>query len=139
MPIQTRNQTILQGYPLREETLTASAAIKPGHLVEINTGQLRPHATSAGFAVKMFAVERSEAGRGLTSDYAANEIVHTARCEPGDHVYALAPSGQNLAIGAFLESNGDGSLKAGTTNPIAQSLDATGAITALTRIRVVII
>lgn len=94
------------------EELVANAAITPGMLVEImSTGKVRAHATSAGNAVPMFALEDELQGKDIDEAYAAADQVQCWIPGRGDMVYALLADGENVAIGDFLTSNGDGYLK----------------------------
>lgn len=112
---------MLRGEPNVDEQNAASAAITPGMLIEKNSGQWRPHATAGGAAHKVFALERDELGNDMDTAYAASDRVKAAYCAPGDKVNAILNSGETVAEGALLESNGDGRLRAGTTNPVARA------------------
>lgn len=130
---------ILRGEPIIDEKLAASAAITPGFLVEIASGALRPHATGSGFAVRIFALERDEMGDDIDEAYAVGDTVKACYPAPGDRINAIIPSGQNVSAGDRLESNGDGKLAAGTTAPVAVAAEDSGAVTADTRLAVIII
>jgi len=94
------------------EEFVANAAITPGMLVEImNTGKVRKHATSGGNAVPMFALEDELQGKDIDDAYVAADQVQVWIAGRGDLVYALLADGQNVSIGDFLVSNGDGYLK----------------------------
>ena len=106
------NTILLKGENANFEEIVANAAISPGMLVEeMNTGLLRAHATRNGNAAAMFAMENELAGEGITDDYAAGEEVKVWHPKKGDQVYALLADGENVVIGDFLGSNGDGYLK----------------------------
>jgi hypothetical protein len=91
------------------------------------------------------ALDRPELNKGLTDNYAAADLVAAGFLAPGSVFYGLIPSGQDIANGALLQSNGDGKLKAATaTTQDAglgkfQSLDNPGSVTADTRLRVQVI
>jgi hypothetical protein len=129
----------LRGEPIVDEQNTASEAITPGHLIEINAGQWRKHAGSGAAAAAVFAMERDEIGNGIDVAYAADDRVKAGYYAKGDRVNALIPSGQDVAEGAELESDGAGRLKAGTTKPVARAAAASGAVTADTRLPVIIV
>lgn len=94
------------------EELVANAAITPGHLVEeMTTGKVRKHATADGNAIPMFALENELEGKGIDDAYAADDRVQCWIAGRGDQVYAWLADGQNVSIGNFLVSNGDGTLK----------------------------
>ena len=104
------NAIILQGHGVRREAV-ANAAITPGDLVELmSTGKVRKHAGAAQNAAPMFAVEDDLQGNGITDDYAAASTCQYNVMAPGDVVYARVNNGQNVAIGDFLESAGNGAL-----------------------------
>ena len=133
----------LNGTPTIDEQLSASAAITPGNLVEVDTGQWRRHANAGLNAAASFALERDELGNDFDVDYAASDLVKVGRFRPGDKVNALIASGQNLVIGEFVESAGDGTLRTLTTDSatddtqrvsvVGQSAEASGAVVVLTR------
>ena len=106
-----------------QEELIANAAVTPGMLVEeMSTGKARAHATQDGNALPMFAVEDEMQGKIITENYAADDPIQCWIPQRGDQVYAILVSGQNVAIGEFLTSNGDGKLKA------EPSLSSTGDV-----------
>ena len=100
--------------------LAAGVAICPGMLVEryVPSGSIvrvRPHATASVATARNFAVEQSEVNKNVSDGYAINDLVRSKIVEPGGTVWAIIPSGQNIAAGQKLESNGDGTLKAYAT------------------------
>lgn len=111
MPI--RHTVKLKKYQDINMEFAASAAITPGHLVELlNTNKVQKHATPGGNAVpKMFALEDELQGKEIDDDYSTDDRVQVWVCQPGEVVYALLKDGENAAIGAALESAGDGTLQ----------------------------
>jgi hypothetical protein len=98
------------------EEYEAYAAIAPGELVQIYSADdakttVKPHATAAGNAVPMFALEDELQGRGIADTYAAGDRVQVWIPGRGDIVYAILANGQHIEIGDWLESNGDGYLQ----------------------------
>lgn len=90
----------------------ASAALYPGMLVELDSaGKVKPHSTAGGNAVKQFALEDALQGKGIDDQYASGDKVQVWSCVPGEEVYAILVDGQNVAIGDFVESNGEGMLQ----------------------------
>lgn len=133
------NTIVLRGTPITDEQNTASEAITPGHLIEINSGQWRKHATAAGAAQAAFALERDEMGDDIDTAYASGDYVKAAFPAKGDRINALVASGQTLVEGQQLESAGDGTLRAlSGSNPVARSAEALTS-TALTRHKVIVI
>ena len=97
----------------------ASAAIKPGSLLELmSTGKVRAHSHLHGNAIPMFALEDELQGKGIEDDYAIGDRVQVWVPQRGEEVYALMADGEEIAIGDYLVSKGDGTLK---------KYDATGA------------
>ena len=124
----SNNTIVKKGTGIRKER-TANASITPGHLVELmTTGKVRVHATAGGHAQKAFAVENDLIGAGITTAYAAAAQVQYEVMERGAEVYALLANGQNVAIGAPLESAGDGTLRAYT--PSSSGIDASNNVIA---------
>ena len=139
----------LAGSPEVFEEFTASAVLTPGDLIEINSGQWRRHGTAAKNAVAAFALERDEMGDDIDVNYASGDNVKVGFFGKGMRVNAFIASGQNLSKGAFLESAGDGTLRALVTDAatddtqrasvVAMSLEDSGAVNSKTRHRVVIV
>lgn len=134
---------ILQGEPIYNEQFKASAAITPGDLVEVNLpnpGECRRHASAAANAEPIFADARMEMGKTIDDDYAIGDYVKLAFCKKGMKVNGFVPTGENLDGTEFLESNGDGSLKAlaadaatdqgQRVSAIGKSAESTGGATA---------
>jgi len=143
----------LRGEPIVDEQNAASEAITPGMLCQPNLpalGQVRKHATAAANAAPVFALERDEMGKTIDTAYAIGDRVKLGRFAPGDGVNALVGAGQTLTGVEFLESAGDGTLRAVVTDAstddtqrnaiVARSAESTGGATAgVTRHRVVIV
>lgn len=104
----------------------AAAAITPGHLVELDSnGDVKVHATAKGFGAKTFAIENALLGKGIDEAYAAEEPVRVWTPQPGDEVNALLSDGETVAVGGFVESNGDGTVQAYTDGSIiGQAVEA---------------
>lgn len=105
---------------------SASTPITPGMLLEKVTDfsarpKLKPHATAAGAASTlipvMVAIEFPiRMGADIDTAYAvAGEAVPYVIPLPGDHLYMFLETGNNVAAGALLESNGAGALQAAST------------------------
>lgn len=105
------NTIVIKG-PWERIEGVANAAITPGYLCELmSTGKYRKHATLGGNAEKIFAIEDDHQGKKISEAYAANDQLQMAVCAPGAEIYAWLANGENAAIGAFLESAGDGQLQ----------------------------
>lgn len=94
------------------EEYSAGGTITPGHLLKLNSsGAVIAHNVAGGPALRMFAVENEFAGKGVDDNYSSGEKVQVWFPQPGDEVYALLKASQNVSIGDFLESAGDGTLQ----------------------------
>ena len=112
---------ILKGRPHVDEDGVAAEAIKPGHLVKGVTS-IAKHSTAGGAAARTVALEREELGLGVdttysgsagsSADYAVGDTVKVASFAPGDRARMYIASGQNITADGFLESAGDGTLRA---------------------------
>jgi len=102
----------VRGEPIVDEQLNAGEAVTPGHLIDISSGAWIKHAGAGLNASPTFALERDEQGSEITVAYASGDRLKAGFFRPGDVVNALVASGQTLAVGAWLESAGDGTLRA---------------------------
>lgn len=136
----------LRGDPQVTEEYTADEAVLPGHLLELTATGVKKQTDDAANVAAMFALERDELGSTIETAYASGDVVKVGHFKPGDRVYALLASGQNVARGAYLTSNTAGlltaaSVAAGIRRAIAlEAKDLSGsAPVAGTRIRVEIV
>ena len=114
MTTKTDEKTILiKGDPVYNElAMTSGEAMLPGHLVErISAGTLSKHSGAGLTSTRAFALENENDGGGIDDAYANGETVKFATCRPGDVVNAILADGETVAIGEYLESNGDGTLR----------------------------
>lgn len=129
--------------PVVDEQETASAAITPGDLIELSSGQYQRHGTAAANAAAIFALERDGMGDDIDVDYASGDYVKAGYFHAGQRVNAFIASGQNVSKGDFLESAGDGTLRALATDSatddtqrasvVAIAVADSGAVTEKTR------
>ncbi len=107
------NAIVLKGDPIRKEGL-AGESITPGLLLEWFAGpdRLMLHSTSGGAAQAMFAVEEDIVGDDIDDAYASGSRVQYVVARQGDEILGYLASGQNVAKGAALMSNGAGYLTA---------------------------
>ena len=122
---------------------SASYPITPGMLVEYvtNTLTVRPHSSAAGVVYDvLIAIEEPEnQGHGIDDAYAvAGEIVQVDFSAPGQQRNMLLSAGENVAAGALLESNGDGTLQAGSTHPFVRALEAKNNAAGYTAVRIAV-
>lgn len=127
---------LLLGQPIYNEDGAAAEAITPGMLVAGITS-LTKYATAGGAAACAFALERDELGKGIDDDYAIGDTVKVGVFGKGSHVYALIPSGQNIAADQRLEAGATpGMLRAfGSGVIIGRALEAVNAL-AVTKARI---
>lgn len=124
------------------EKQAKTATVKPGHLLEISTGQVQPNGTAGAANVKMVAVEhgfRNTVGTtwNIETAYPQNDIVPFIYPNAGDLLYMVLKQGQNVAIGAKLEAATGGEVQAITTGTlIGIAEEAVDATAAATRIKV---
>jgi len=102
---------VLKGEPIRKE-YAAGGTITPGHLIALNSsGVVVVHSSAAGNAQRMFALENMLQGETITDTYTSADQVQCAVCPRGVEIYAILADSQTIAIGDFLESAGDGTLR----------------------------
>jgi hypothetical protein len=123
------NTIILVGGGIHKEG-KANAAITPGDLVErMSTGNIRKHATAAGNAAPSFAIENEVIGKGIDDDYAANDNVYFVHLAPGSVVYArVAAAAAAIAIGDYLESAGNGTLRKASASAATSEAQRAGIV-----------
>lgn len=129
---KTRPTTIVLKSPGVRDEGKASETISPGHLVEFGgANDYRKHSTAGGNALATFAVEDELQGNGIDTDYASGDNTLVETLHQGSEALAWLAAGENVAKGAYLESAGDGTLRAvgtGTTTEenavIAMALEA---------------
>lgn len=134
---------------LDDREFPASAAITPGMLVEMfddaGDPKYRPHSADTRQVSLSVALSRDEFNNTIDDPYAIGETVKVGFMSAGTTFYGILPSGQDIAKGDLLQSNGDGKLKIATAETAAanvarfQSLGAPGAVVVDTRIRVQVI
>ena len=95
----------------------ANAAITPGMVCQLmSTGKVRAHANAGQNAEALIAIEDELQGREIGTAYSADNVVLMRRFQPGDEFYGLINDGENIAIGDYLESAGNGKLRKHTAD-----------------------
>lgn len=117
MASNTYKTISLKGQPVHFETKSMEA-ITPGHLVMLHTdGLLKKHATAAGSASKLFALENETPAENITGNaidkaWASGDRVQYGAFPSGSVVNALvAASATAITIEAPVESAGDGTVR----------------------------
>ena len=96
-----------------EERVCGTTAITPGMLVELEAaGTVKPHASADAAVEKAFALEDELQGKTIADDYVAGAPVQIWFAQAGEIAYGIMDSGVTPAVGSFVQSNGDGKLKA---------------------------
>ena len=138
--MSTEHQVHLIGDFRREEAV-AAGTISPGMLIEeTSAGKLQAHSTSGGVAQRLVAEVDALQGNTLDDDYSADDLVSANVELPGNEVQMFLKAGENVAIGADLESAGDGTLQAYTSGAVlanareALDLSASGAVATLMQV-----
>ena len=94
------------------EEIVAASAITPGMLLELASATtVKAHATAGGNQLPMFALEDELQGNGIDDAYAAADPVQVWIPYRGDIVYAILEDGNNVAVGDFVESAGNGNVQ----------------------------
>lgn len=134
-----------------EKRHRAGAAITPGMLVEMyevtNELKWRANASATELCARSVMIDKpyETDNTGIDDAVAANENVHVAYLQPGDEFLSKVVSGETVAIGTLLQSNGNGWLKAATVTTQAaqlgwlqaiEELNGAAAIASDTRCRV---
>lgn len=110
-----------------QKELIAAGTITPGHLIVINSaGRYVVHPTASGKAAPIFAQEYDINGKGIDDNYVANDWCLGMILRSGAEVNALvAAAAPAIAVGDYLESAGNGTLRKFTSGQIiAQALQA---------------
>jgi hypothetical protein len=113
-----------------EAPCQAAVTIKPGMLLAFGTtNTVKPHAVAGankeGVKVALDNLySPPSAGIAIDATYAAGTTVPYIHGSPGDVLYMLLATGNNIAKGAPLESAGAGNLRAATTPVAGTPLDS---------------
>lgn len=124
--MSSNNTIVIKGDPIAGEAL-GGAAITPGQLIDFFAGSghnvLVPHSSASSAAAPRFATEDFPRAGEISDAYASGSTVQYVHARRGDRIQAYLADGESVVKGSMLESDGLGSLKAGTTYPIAQAYE----------------
>jgi len=112
---------------VHEAPCQAAVTIRPGMLCAYGTtNTIKPHAVAVGNkeGVKVAIDNWQATGSGIDTVYNAAETVRYLFASPGDVLYMLLKTGNNVAKGGPLESGGAGNLQVGTTPVAGTSVDS---------------
>ena len=122
-----KNTIIVKNYSDVVEEYLAHETIYPGQLLALtNALKVQKHASAGGAGRPvMFAVEDALQGKSIDDPYSANDPVQVWIPGRGDDVLAILADGETVVKGGPLESNADGTLKAGSSGvAVAVALEA---------------
>lgn len=140
--VLTGRQTmdVIPGHPI------IAVGAKPGMHVELfnNSGVLswRPHSSATAMLPPYILLEQI-ANTGIEDAYPSGSEALVGVLRNGQEYYPTLPSGQDITMGDYLRSNGDGLLAeaadADATDNVAkaQALETLGVITVATRCRAI--
>lgn len=108
-----------------EEIKATEVAITPGMLLErTSAGLVQACTATTGAVLPMFALEDELQGKGIDDAYAVSAQIQCWIPGRGDMVYALLEDGEDVEVGEFLESAGNGKLQVLTTGqPIGVAVE----------------
>ncbi len=94
-----------------EEYNAAEAGIYPGHLIKLNEGgNVINHDLEGDRHERMFAQEDALQGKTVDDVYANEALVGAIILPAGSECYAMLDDGEDVVIGDYLVSAGDGTL-----------------------------
>lgn len=116
MAIETRDpNTIWLGPGSHQITivnhLPVAAALLPGTLVQRVGGEYVAHADAGGTPTRSFLLDQPELNKGVDEAYAEGDLAVVGVGTAGDTFWAWLASGENVADGDELQSNGAGMLE----------------------------
>lgn len=124
----------------RVKELIAGGTITPGDLLAIDAnGKYVRHATAGGRFGGYVADMADYNGKGIDDNYVANDNVFAWICPRGTEINGrVAAAAPAIAVGDFLASAGDGTLKKTTTaaEVIGQALTAVDNSAGATAVRI---
>ena len=109
-----KNTIKIKNFSDVNEEYQASETIIPGMLVEPvpAAATIRAHATQGGNVLPMFAFENELEGEGIDDDFVSGDKIQVWIPGRGDIVNALLRDEEDIDIGDFLMSDGEGRLMA---------------------------
>jgi hypothetical protein len=97
---------------IQEEYTATAVAIYPGYLLELASATtVQAHSTAGGPVMPMVALEDELQGNDLNTVYAVSTIINCWIPTRGDKGYLVLADGENVSVGDFLESGGNGTVK----------------------------
>lgn len=105
-----------------ERPAASGTSLKPGMLVRNVAGEFNVHNVSGGTGIAQLVLEDrhsgdATSGGGTTATYAVGSPVFVDVPPPGAQRYVLLKANENVAVGDFLISGGDGTFIKTTGTP----------------------
>ena len=92
--------------------LQVGEAVTPGHLVEVIAGpKIQKHSTAGGKCTKSFAIEQTGIGNTIATASGATDFIPFVVARPGDIIIGRLKASENVSVGDWVESAGDGTLR----------------------------
>ena len=119
------NTIVLDGFlgPMEEKLTASGSALKPGMLVfKTSADEWNVHAVSGGVGIPWllhedrYQYDSSDSG-GVTLAYTAATPAFAEAVQPGAKRYVLLKASENVAVGDYLISGGDGTFIKTTGTP----------------------
>jgi hypothetical protein len=110
---------------------STAVAVWPGMLLELTTtaNQVQAHSTAGGNALPYVALENELEGEDIDTAYAAaGDKVQVWVATRGEEAYMILADGENVSIGDYLESAGNGYLQKHVTDTESFESNEEGAI-----------
>ena len=99
----------------------AAEILKPGHLLMLTSAdKVQKHNVASGNVLLLVGIEDALQGKGIEDAFAAGDVVRVWIPQRGDVVRLRLKDGQNVVIGDWVESAGDGTVQ-------KYAVDSTGA------------
>ena len=135
------NTVHLSGHIEYVNDVVASAAITPGHLIELHNdsgvAKFQKVGTAAKERSRKIALNRSMLNKGVDDAYAAGDLVEAGVLSPGAVAWMLIASGETIVAGDQMQAAADGTLTKRVSSGIGLFIALEAKTTlVLTRLRV---
>jgi len=127
------------------EYVCGATPITPGDLIELvlenGARKWRPHNSATAIRSVTVALELTMQNKTINDAYTENQLVEACTLTSGCKFYGRVPSGANISLSDYLQSNGNGMMKEATASTAAAGVafaiagdDAPGAVIVTTRL-----
>lgn len=114
MPATAINSRVLG--PRKKLEHLSSAALSPGHIIEIVAAQTCRKSTLTANQPRYIAMNDSKIGQSVGTAFGSGDRIPIGVFLPGDWVYVMCPTGQTITLELVLCLDGAGRLVTATTN-----------------------